>query len=229
MPAKLIKKELPLLLSVFTAIYIILQIVIYFGNDTALSRYFWLENKNVPELMDAGIPQKSDFTPIARFISDQHFWLLRTGLIVTIILAFFYKNRNMEYSKLFFNITISVLLLLLINSGILTWILKICIGKPRPYTAVFEYVHFSLSTRYHSFPSGHTTETFSYIIPYIYFIRKPVLMIMLFLYGIFVTFTRVILSYHYITDVLFAIYITSVAGWLICSFIAQKRPIKHTG
>lgn len=224
---ELTKTKLKRILIIITVIYITLQIIVCIGNDTVLSRYFWLEHKNVQELMDAGLTEKSDLTPIVNFISDQHFWLLRTGVIVTIVLAFYYKNRNREYYVLFSNISISVLLLLIISSGIITWFLKISIGKPRPYTALFDYVHFSLSNIYHSFPSGHTTETFSYIVPFMYFIRKSYVIIILLLYGFLATSTRVILSQHYITDVLFAIYITFIAGFIICHLIEQKRMKKQ--
>ncbi|MBN2039557.1 MAG: phosphatase PAP2 family protein [Spirochaetes bacterium] len=228
MTKEITKKKLAALLSVFTVIYIILQIIICIGNDTDLSRHFWIEHKNVQELINTGLPEKSEFTSIIKFISDQHFWILRAGVILTIFLACYYKNKNKEYYILFSNIAISAVLLLIISSGLITWILKISTGKPRPYTDFFQYVHFSLSTRYHSFPSGHTTETFSYIVPFIYFVRKPYFIIISLLYGVSTVFTRVILSHHYITDVLFAIYITFIAGYIICFIVNKKRLERHT-
>ena len=222
MKDKLSKKELIKILLLLTIIYLLLQSLLFFFNDKNMSRFFWLEHRNAKELIDAGTPEKSDLTPVIKIISDNHFWILRAGVIATLILALYYKDKNKDLFNLYKNITISVVILLIIASGIITWILKIIVGKPRPYTKLDDFSTFSVSTKYYSFPSGHTTETFSYIIPFIYFIRKYYVFIILFIYGLLAAFTRVILAYHYFTDILFGIYITALAGCIVCYFIEHR-------
>ncbi|MCU0821873.1 MAG: phosphatase PAP2 family protein [Spirochaetes bacterium] len=182
----------------------------------------WLEHKNAPELIDSGTPARSELTPVLKMISDNHFWVLRAGLLATIILAFYYKDKDADKYLLFRNISLSAVLILIFASGIITWILKISIGKPRPYTKLTEYISMAFSSRFQSFPSGHTTETFSYLFPYIYFLKKYSVGIMLFLSGLIISSFRIFLSYHYITDVIFGIYITIITGYIICIYIEKK-------
>jgi membrane-associated phospholipid phosphatase len=222
MKNKLSGKELVRILLIISLVYLSLQTLLFLNDDKNLSRFFWLEHRNIKELMDAGVPEKSELTPIIKSISDNHFWILRAGVIAVLILAVYYKDKNEDLFNLYKNITISVVLLLIIASGIITWILKIIVGKPRPSTKLEDYTTFTLSEKYYSFPSGHTTETFSYIIPFIYFIRKYSFFIILTIYGILAAFTRVILAYHYFTDILFGMYITALAGCIICYIVEHK-------
>jgi membrane-associated phospholipid phosphatase len=222
MKNKLSRKELVKILLLISLAYIFLQAMLFLNDDKNLSRFFWLEHRNIKELMDAGVPDKSDLTHVLKIISDNHFWILRAGVIAVLILSVYYKDKNEDLFNLYKNITISVVLLLIIASGIITWILKIIVGKPRPGTKLEDYAAFTLSEKFYSFPSGHTTETFSYIIPFIYFIRKYYISIILLIYGFFAAFTRVILAYHYFTDILFSMYITALAGCIICYIIEHK-------
>jgi len=222
----IMNKELSLkvlirLLLFVSLIYAILQTLIFFNDDKKLSEYFRLE-KNKNELVDQDHNQKPYLWPVIKAISDNHFWILRAGVLITAFLAFYYKDKNKDLFNLFINITISVIVILILASGVVTWIFKILIGKPRPNANIETYLPFNLSTKYHSFPSGHTTETFSYIIPYIYFIRKPFVVIILSIYGILAVFTRVVLSYHFITDVLSGIYITVLLGCIVCYIVENK-------
>ncbi len=147
MKDKLSKKELIKILLLLTIIYLLLQSLLFFFNDKNMSRFFWLEHRNAKELIDAGTPEKSDLTPVIKIISDNHFWILRAGVIATFVLALYYKDKNKDLFNLYKNITISVVILLIIASGIITWILKIIVGKPRPYTKLDDYSAFSLSDK----------------------------------------------------------------------------------
>ncbi|MFH0976329.1 MAG: phosphatase PAP2 family protein [Spirochaetota bacterium] len=217
------RKDLIRTLLILTFIYLFLQVFLIFVNDKNISRYFWLEHRDIKELIDAGVPEKSGLTPIIKNISDNHFWLLRAGVICTLILTFYYKDKNNDLYCLFKNITISAVLILIIASGLVTWLLKIIVGKPRPGTKLEEYSAFNLSVKYYSFPSGHTSETFSYIIPFMFFIRKYYVIIILSIYGILAAFTRVVLAYHFFSDILFSMYITSLLGWIICYYVEKKK------
>jgi membrane-associated phospholipid phosphatase len=224
---QLSKRTLIRILLIVTLLYLFLQIIICFAGDRNLSMSFWLEHHNAKNLVESGVPEKSGYTYIVNIISDYHFWVLRIGVLVTLFYAFYYKNKDKELFRLLIDIVISAVIILLISSGLITWILKTSIGKPRPYTLLESYSHFSFSVKYHSFPSGHTTETFSYIVPYIYFFRKYYISFVLLLFGFLVSFARIVLAQHYFTDVLFGAYTTIIAGLIVCYFIEQ-RGIRNT-
>lgn len=215
------KRHLKVILLI-TIIYIFIQIPVAFFNDIDISRHLWLEHKNITELVESGKPVKSELTPVIRMVSDNHFWVLRAGLLVTIILAVYYKDKDSDKYLLYRNISLSAILILIVASGLITWILKIAVGRPRPYTKITEYLPIAFSTRFQSFPSGHTTETFSYLVPYIYFFKSSTVRAVLFLSGLVISSFRVFLSYHYVTDVIFGIYITIVVGYIICVYFDEK-------
>jgi membrane-associated phospholipid phosphatase len=222
MDEKLSRKRLWEALAIITLVYIILQGFLLVYGDWTLSRRFWIEQSDHRALEDSGKPESSEFTPRLKVLSDHHFWILRAAVMGSFFLALYYRERDKRRYTLFRSIFISALLILILVSGVITWILKLSIGRPRPYSGLTEWRPLSLSTKYHSFPSGHTTETFSYIIPYMYFLRRHLVTLMLFLYGVVLSFTRVMLAYHSITDVLFGIYITAVFGMVICSCVEGR-------
>ena len=207
---------------IFSLLYCITQLTVSLYNDNKLSRYLWLEHKDAPELIKEGKPSKSVYSEIIRNISDHHFWILRLCIVTSFFLALYYKAKNEKKYILYRNLTISVIVILILISGVLTWSLKLIIGKARPYAKVDLFSPFSLSTRFHSFPSGHTTETFSYLTPLIYYSKRYIIKILLVSYGIVTSLTRIILSYHFITDVIFGIYITLTLGYIIC-YLIEKR------
>jgi membrane-associated phospholipid phosphatase len=217
------KRSLIKIILIISVVYLVMQIVICFADDRHLSMSFWLEHHNAKMLIDAGLPEKSVYIPAIQAISDYHFWIFRAVLIILLVSAIYYKKRNQELYGLFLNILISSVIILLLNSFAITWILKILTGKPRPDTLLELYSPFSLSARYHSFPSGHTTETFSYIIPYVYFIRKYYANIILVLFGVLISSARIILAHHFFTDVLFGIYISVISGLIICYMIEHRE------
>jgi membrane-associated phospholipid phosphatase len=221
MAMKLSRKRILIVLSLVTLIYIIFQVFIVFHDDMKLSQCFWLEHHTIKEL-EGEKPGSSEYTALVKGISNHHFWVWRLALIGSIALAFYYRRRERRKYILFRNIVLSSLLLLLLAAGVLTWVLKLSLGKPRPSSGITEYLPWSLSTKYHSFPSGHTTETFSYLFPYIYFVRRYLLSIALVLYGIAMSLTRVILAAHFLSDVLFGMYMTITAGLIICSFVEER-------
>ena len=221
MAMKLSRKRIGITLSLFTLAYLIAQVIIVLNDDVKISQSFWLEHREVKELQGVKL-EKSVYTDLVKNISDHHFWVWRIALIGSIALAIYYRRRERGKYILFRNIVLSSLLLLLLIAGVLTWALKLSLGKPRPSSGIAEYLPWSLSTKYHSFPSGHTTETFSYLFPYMYFLRRHLLSIVLALYGIAMSFTRVILAAHFLTDVLFGMYMTLAAGLIICSLVEER-------
>lgn len=215
------KRQLHLII-VFTLIYAALQLSVILIGDASISRYVRLEQGSVKEATETGKPVKHEWRPVLKIVSDHHFWILRAGLIATIILAFYYKGRDEKKYILCRNISLSALLLLFLASGLLTWTLKILIGRPRPYKGLSDCMPLAFSAGFQSFPSGHTSETFSYLFPYMYFLRRYSVTVFLFILSFGVSLLRVVLSYHYISDVFFSVYFTVLTGYIICIYIDEK-------
>ena len=137
---------------------------------------------------------RSDFlTTLFKYITylGNYYVLLIIDIIVCLILVFKYKNYKLAF----------ISLLSLCIAGIMTYILKIIIVRPRP-----EYMLIKESG--YSFPSGHTlnsTALYGFIAFLIYKnIKKkryvPILIggLIIFIIGL----TRIYLNVHYLTDVL---------------------------
>jgi membrane-associated phospholipid phosphatase len=226
MDALLSRKRLWRLLIICTAVYVALQVAVIAAGDVTLSRALWLEHENIPELAAAGKPGFSPWRETVQFISNQHFWLLRCVFVFCIAAAVYFRNKDREKSIVYRNISVSTALMLLIVALGITWAIKLGIGKPRPYAGLVAYGPFSPHNKYHSFPSGHMTETFSYIVPLLYFLRKRYLVVPLVLYGVVIALTRVLLAKHYFTDVLFGSYMAAVLGCVLCRTVgvmAERR------
>lgn len=221
MDDKLSRKRYWRALSIITIVYGILQVSIFILDDGILSKKLWIEHRGYGVLEELGKPEHSRCTPLIKQLSNHHFWILRAAVMSSLFFAIYYRKRDAKRYILCKSIFVSSLLLLILVSGVFTWILKLSTGKPRPSSGLTECMPLSLSTKYHSFPSGHTTETFSYIVPFIYFLRRHLITVLLVAYGVALSFTRVILAYHFITDVLFGIYMTVVSGIVICSYVEK--------
>lgn len=137
---------------------------------------------------------RSDFlTTLFKYITylGNYYVLLIIDIIVCSILVFKYKNYKLAF----------ISLLSLCIAGIMTYILKIIIVRPRP-----EYMLIKESG--YSFPSGHTlnsTALYGFISFLIYKNIKKKKFIPI-LVGVFtivtVGLTRIYLNVHYLTDVL---------------------------
>ena len=64
-----------------------------------------------------------------------------------------------------------------------------------------------------SFPSGHTVESFAIAMAFAVLFRQKKITIPLFLWALFVAYTRIALGVHYPSDVLGGIVIGMLTGW----------------
>jgi len=122
-------------------------------------------------------------TQIMLFISSLYF--LAGSLILTFIIIFIYNKKKR-------GICILKLCISLILAWILTYILKISFGRQRPEVAF-------LMLDNPSFPSAHASTTFSSLPVLSYYLPK--LNILVILFCVLVSFSRLYLGVHYLTDV----------------------------
>ncbi len=112
-------------------------------------------------------------------------------------------DRRFILRFLLFSVVITVLF---------TQMLKSSFGLPRPGVA-WPPDHFTLSTSYNAFPSGHTTEITAAALPLALRYRRPALTVALALLVALVGYSRVWLGYHHPVDIL--------GGMLVGSFAAR--------
>jgi membrane-associated phospholipid phosphatase len=101
-------------------------------------------------------------------------------------------------------------------AGSSTYILKVLIGRERPYVSgnptIFKPLN--LDDKYQSLPSGHTAVAFSVVGVVWRKSKSPYLRIPSLIYGLSVAGARVYLDKHWLSDVIFGAGIGFLAGYL---------------
>ncbi|WP_408007305.1 phosphatase PAP2 family protein [Pseudalkalibacillus sp. A8] len=107
-------------------------------------------------------------------------------------------------------------LLALAISHIPVQISKKIYPRKRPYMVLSDTITISRLLKDHSFPSGHTTATFSVLTPILCW--NPILALILLPISLSVAISRIYLGMHYPSDVIGGILIGVGTGWLLYSF-----------
>lgn len=168
---------------------------------------------------------ESFFRGVTRF--GEGYFELSLVLIMTI---YFLLNRN-RYRSLKKYIS-GILLCVLLNT-VLVNVLKIIFGRLRPYASgnsnafygIFYLVRNSLlsSSRYYSFPSGHTITIWGTIWILSFYIKNRYLKLALFTLGILVGLSRIYLSYHWFSDVVTSIGLSYAVSRFIYGRIKKMK------
>ena len=113
----------------------------------------------------------------------------------------FKKYRDNIKKIQFFNF---LLFLSILSSGILTQLIKHVVGRPRPSVlnlqSEFGLKFFTFDSSFHSFPSGHTSTIFA--VALVVSLMAPKLKYFFYFLAIIVSFSRIVVSEHYITDLI---------------------------
>ncbi len=154
---------------------------------------------------------RSDFmTPIWKFITHlgDAGWLWIT---IGVVLLFFKKTRLIGFS---------VLVSLLINAIFTNITLKDLIGRPRPYTVSDAIVPIIKLPSELSFPSGHTSSSFTAALVLLKLTPKK--------YGIpavvlaaLISLSRIYVGVHYPTDILGGIVVGIISSIWGCYFVKR--------
>ena len=162
--------------------------IIFFFFDYAITSFFYEINTQT----------KSLFATLTHF-GDSLYFFIPTIVIWISIKIFNKKNKIITTIG---DISLFVFTSILL-SGIVAQIAKHIIGRPRP--AIFNEIGikqidiFSFDSKWHSFPSGHTTTIFAFI--FCMFFLFPKIKSFLITLAIIIASTRVIIGAHFISDI----------------------------
>ena len=110
-----------------------------------------------------------------------------------------------------------------LTAGIVTVGIKALVGRERPYATnnPFKFKPFSITsrTKYHSFPSGHTTMAWAMITPYAVYYNQP----LLYLIPLSVNFARIYKNRHWLSDTVMGTGIGFSIGYLFSESHKQNR------
>ena len=145
------------------------------------------------------------------------------GLIVILFLMgglyFRYINKHTIWELRFWFILQCIVL-----SGLICFILKMLFGRARPaqWFNVHEYGFYGLNinSAYWSFPSGHTTTILS--IAFGLCVLFPRYWVLFVTPCFFVGLSRILLGYHYLSDVFVASYLTLLEVMTLTYFLYKK-------
>ncbi|WP_405268160.1 phosphatase PAP2 family protein [Methanobrevibacter sp.] len=143
------------------------------------------------------------FTNLGGFVG-----LLILCIMAILICKHYNKEDYLKISKL-------CLYALLLSAGI-ALCLKLCIIENRPFTTLSHVHQLVVPSEPNSFPSGHTSSTFSVVTILVHeFRQKKLLVSILIIFSILLAFSRVYCGVHYPLDVVVGAIVGIVSGILV--------------
>lgn len=152
--------------------------------------------------------------------------------LVLIIALFFFILYNKNKFYIFKNYIISIFFVLIFTQITVNF-LKLFFGRARPtitanpneFYGIFNLIKNGVlfSSRYASFPSGHTITIWGTVWILSFFIKNKFVKNLLFTLGILVGLSRIYLGYHWSTDVITSI----VLSYFIAKYIFIYQKIKN--
>jgi len=108
--------------------------------------------------------------------------------------------------------------------GLAVLVLKIAVGRPRPYTGEVGLHPFILGEDFASWPSGHATLAFAFAVST--GLAYPALRWPLLALAALVGYSRMALEMHYLGDVIMGATLGTVGAVLVYNWLAPKLAIK---
>lgn len=162
--------------------------------------FYFINNSLSNPFFDLIMPH---LTSIGGFVS-----LLCLCILEILIAKYLKKDRYLKIAKM--------CLYALIVSGIIAAFLKLGFSEPRPYT-VLEHVHQLVQpSEPNSFPSGHTSSTFSIATVLVnQFWQNKIIVCVLVIFCVLLAFSRIYCGVHYPLDVVVGAMVGILSGALI--------------
>lgn len=150
------------------------------------------------------------FDFIMPHLTDLGGFLTLVGLTVLALIITWYlkKERYFKIAKL--------CLFALVMSGVIAACLKLAIHEPRPYTVLSGIRQLVVPTEPNSFPSGHTSSTFSVVTVLVHELwQYKWLVVILVALCIVIAFSRIYCGMHYPSDVVVGAMVGIISGIVV--------------
>ena len=147
------------------------------------------------------------FDVIMPHLSDCGGFVTMLVICVLAILVFWHykRQRYLEIAKM--------CLYALVLSGVIAACLKLAYHSPRPFTVLENVRQLTIPTEPNSFPSGHTSSTFSVVSVLVWTLREnKAIVCLLALFAFLVGFSRIYVGVHYPFDVLVGAIVGVISG-----------------
>jgi len=163
-----------------------------------------------------------------KFTHDVETFVLRAPrFIMYAVFALFFIIGLDRKQRIWVHIALLVLAIELVAAGAVVRILKIAIGRARPYTGTGDFRPGLLTwNSYHSFPSGDAADIAASMSFFIYFARRNTLRLAAAIVIALVAFERLMNRHHFPSDVLAGAYISLVASFVVWHWFLVGFPIK---
>jgi len=112
----------------------------------------------------------------------------------------------------------------ILGTGIVAMVIKVVVGRARPYMGDIGFFPFTFGSDYASWPSGHTTTAFAFAAAV--GLAIPVLRWPLFVLAALVGYSRMALGVHYLGDIIMGATVGALGAVLIYNWLAPKLGIK---
>jgi len=188
---------------VYSLVVAILVCFLYNFVDREVATYFY-------NLEDSSI--RSFFKYITRFGNSEWF------LIPSFLLYFYFRAIKEDmYTRASLYIFVTNIV-----AGVAVWLFKVPFGRMRPALYLQDNLYgfdsfkwFEFGSKYASFPSAHTTTVISSVVAlsFIWPMWKKLFISL----GVLIAFSRIVITEHYVSDVLFA----SFLGYMIARLLYQ--------
>ncbi|ARG97906.1 phosphatase PAP2 family protein [Legionella micdadei] len=188
------------------ALYFGLIAVLFFYLDKPIAYYFYVIDLR-------------NHIPILNFLTRLGLGgvYVPTFLVLALCFRFILKNPMREARAWF-------LLICVIITGLICILLKLVLGRARPRlfldSQLYGFYGLKWNANFWSLPSGHTTTIMSVIFGLC--ILFPRYFYWFVLLGVTVALSRVFLSHHYLSDVLFAAYLALIEVGILRNILQRK-------
>lgn len=140
--------------------------------------------------------------------------LVLLSILAVIISKHYKKDKCLEIAKL--------CLYALLLSGAIVACLKLTFHSPRPYMVLDNARQLTVPSEPNSFPSGHSSSTFSIVTVLVWKLREnKALIALLILFAFLIGFSRIYIGMHYPFDVFVGATVGIISGVVV--LVAEKH------
>jgi len=157
----------------------------------------------------------------------QTFFLRAPRFVMYAVFGLFFIIGLDRKQRFWVHVALVVLVLELVAAGAVVRILKIVIGRARPYMEANDFRPLLLTwNSYHSFPSGDAADIAVSVSFFLYFARRNKLRLAAVVVIALIAFERLMNKHHYPSDVLAGTYIGLVSSFVMWHWFAVGFPIR---